>query len=554
MKGDRTASRNSSRVSAPSDFPVAPEIVVVAHDELGIDVCRRLTKTGKRVAAMWVGSEGARSTPVIEGVPIFAGDALRADLLHCAGVTKADTLLAITNDDQLNVRVVLAARDINPKIRVVIRQFNRRLGRKIAQLLPNTDSVNPENFAAATYAAAALNAAVYHALEFPRYSERLVAFCRGTAEQFGCAGRTIESVEHQYGWHVLAVDGDRFPDAGVAPGPDAVLSVFAPIASAPVIPPARQPAGTHSAAEDGGAQQPRPRRRNRLLELRHLRVDPTLALLATFLLALIVGSVIYYPNALGLKPVDAIYFVISTATTTGYGDIALRNASPAAKIVDIILMIGALTTTGVLLAYLTAAITKRSLDFAEGRHPMRDAGHFVVCGFGNVGARVVAYLLHAGRRVAVIDRAPDPALAAEARWRGVHVMTANATSDSAISMARVADAEAVLALTDSDSVNLEIALSAMDVAPGIPIVMRIREHSVAKSLERHFNLRASYASATLAAPLVTGLALEHGSRGTIDVAGAQCTLVQRRADKQMLAAGDVVLDARDGYALVLRKP
>lgn len=532
---------------------IAPEIVVVAHDELGIDVCRQLAKTGKRVVAVWAGGE-KNSMPelAIESVPVVTGDARRADVLQSAGVMEAETLLAITGDDQLNVRVVLSARDLNAGIRVIIRQFNRRLGRKIAQVLPNTESVNPENFAAATYAAASLNSAVYHALEFPRFSERLVAFCRGTPEELGCFGRTVGSIQQQFGWHVLAVDGARFPDAGVMPGPGAVVSLFAPLASAPVIPAARQPGDENAVGGARSAQAPR-RRRSRLLGLRYLRIDPILALLAAFLLALIIGSAAFYHQAIGLSVLDAAYFVVSTATTTGYGDIALRDASPAAKIVDIILMIGALATTGVLLAYLTAAITKRSLDFAEGRHPLRDAGHFVVCGFGNVGARVVAYLLHAGRRVAVIDKNPDPALAAEARWRGVHVMTANATSDSAISMARVADAEGVLALTDSDSVNLEIALSAMDVAPGIPIVMRIKEHSVAKSLERHFNLRASYASATLASSLVAGLALEPGSRGTIDVAGAQCTLVQRRADQQPLADGDIVLDSRDGYVLVLRK-
>jgi Trk K+ transport system NAD-binding subunit len=529
-----------------------PEIVVVAHDELGIDVCRRLASTGKRVVALWVRGDHTQAVPLIDGVRMVDGDARRARVLQAADVANAETILAITGDDQLNVRVVLAARDMNPNIRVVIRQFNRRLGRKISQALPNAESVNPENYAAATYAAAALNSAAYHALEFPRYSERLVAFCRGTVEQFGCGGRTVDAIAQQFGWRVLAVDGDRFPDAKVVPNRGAVLTVFAPLSSAPIVPATTQPAAAQ--APVASTATPRRRRRDRLLDLRHLRFDPMLASLSVFLIALLVGTTIYFHEAIGLSVLDAIYFVISTASTTGYGDITLRNASPAAKIVDIILMVGALATTGVLLAYLTAAITKRSIDFAEGRHPLRGSGHFVVCGFGNVGARVVAYLLHAGRRVAVIDRAPDPALAAEARWRGVHVMTANATSDSAISMARVADAQALLALTDNDSANLEIALSAMDVAPGIPIVMRIREHSVAKSLERHFNLRASYASATLAAPLVTGLALEPGSRGTIDVAGAQCTLVQRRTDEHVRSDDDVVLDTLDGYVLVMRKP
>src|SRR4029077_2096105 len=176
-------------------------------------------------------------------------------------------------------------------------------------------------------------------------------------------------------------DGNRFPDGTITPPHDALLTVFAPLSSAPVLPAAPQPAAAASAIASAGA--PRRRRRDRLLDLRHVRVDPILASLCVFLVALLVGTTIYYHEAIGLTMVDAIYFVISTATTTGYGDITLRNASPAAKIVDIVLMAGALATTCVLLAYLTAAITKRSIDFAEGRHPLRGAGHFVVCGFGN---------------------------------------------------------------------------------------------------------------------------------------------------------------------------
>ena len=38
--------------------------------------------------------------------------------------------MALAEDDRVNLQVALKARDINPKIRVVLRQFNRTLARE----------------------------------------------------------------------------------------------------------------------------------------------------------------------------------------------------------------------------------------------------------------------------------------------------------------------------------------------------------------------------------------------------------------------------------------
>jgi len=143
-------------------------------------------------------------------------------------------------------------------------------------------------------------------------------------------------------------------------------------------------------------------------------------------------------------------------------------------------------------------------------------------------------------------------LANEARARGAHVMTADATSESALEMASVRRAAALLALTDSDSANIEIALTASAYAPDIPIVLRIAEPSTAQAVERHFRIRASYSAAALSAPLVTGLALERGSRGTVDVSGSAYSLVQRKGGAGSAPAGELVLATDDDNVLALR--
>lgn len=522
------------------------EIVVVGRDALGIDVCRRLAKAGRKVAAVW--SPDAPTVDEMEQLDAdhIIGDARRAAVLSRAGIRIAQTLVAVTNDDQFNLLVALAARDLNPEIRIVLRQFNRRLGQKIVRQFARSEAVSPETYSAATYAASCLNRFVYQALEFPRYSEELVVFCRGSATDFNATGATAAELSTRRGWRLLAIDGERFPADDVAIGAGAMLTISCRIEAAPRLEPLVEPpeaAATPIVFEH--------RKRSIQQSFRRMRIDPIFLGLATAMIVLIAGATYFFHSAVGMSWFGAFYHVANFVSTTG-SDASFRPLSTSVRLVEILLMFGSVSIFGVLLAYITAAITRRSIEIAQGRHQVLAEDHIIVCGFGNVGSRVAQYLLNQGRRVAVIDRNPDVALADEVRARGAHIMTADATSESALELANVRKASALLALTDSDSANLEIALTASAYAPGIPVILRISEPATAKAVERHFKIRASYSAAALAAPLVTGLALERGSRGTVDVAGVAFPLVQRRRGDVSPRPGEIILASDEDFILVLR--
>ena len=514
-------------------------VVVLGHDDLGLEVCRGLVRAGKCISAVW--AHPAQEIEIDHAlVSHIFGDARRAAVLSRAGIRVAQTVLAITGDDQLNLRVALAARDLNPKIRIVLRQFNRWLGRKIVANLRDSDVASPETFSAATFAASCLNASVYQAIEFPRYSEQLFTFCRAPADEIGCVESTVRDVDHTRRWKVLAINDRLFPSDGekITTGSMVTFSCMLEHAPKQTVP-----------LEHQRVMVP-PRRVTLWQRIARRRYDPVLVSLFVAFLALLGLATVYFNQELGLRLYDAWYFVVSTVTTTG-SDIGLLNRSDGAKAVGMLLMVGGIGITGTLLAYLTAFITRRSLEFSQGRHAYTGRGHIIVCGFGNVGARVTQYLLNAGQRVVVIDRKPDEAMTSEVRARGAHVMTADATSESAQEMARVAHAAGLLSITDNDSVNLEAGLTALAYAPALPIIMRIADPNMAKAVERHFRIRASYSAAALAAPLITGLALAPEARGTVDIVGRLCVLSQR-ARGSAADERDVIIAQTDEVELVLR--
>jgi Trk K+ transport system NAD-binding subunit len=537
----------SARELKPQEPSVAAvEVVVVGDDALGVEVCRRLAGAGRRIAAVWpVGARDLDEFIHLNVAPILADAGRAAAVLSLAGVRLAKTVVAVTRDDQLNLRIAIAARDLNPGVRVVLRQFNRWLGRKITHQLANSEAVSPETHSAATFAASCLNKTVFHAIEFPRYSEKLVTFCRAPADELSLGGQSVSEIESRRDWHVLGIGERRFPPKDAVVGATDVLTFACRLEAAPDVPPASQ-----------SDLAPLPKLSREEINVgrpyRRIRLDPILVGFALALFTIVLSAATFFQHELSVGFADALYLVISTATTTGSNELQLINHPLAAKFIAILLMVSGISMTAIILAYVTAAITRRSIEFSQGRHPMSGSGHVLVCGFGNVGSRVVSYLLHRGKRVAVIDRSPDVSLAEAARAQGAHIMTADAASEAALSMARVENAAAVLAVTDSDSANIEIGLTALAYVPAMPIILRIAEPELAGGLLRHFNVRASYSATSLAAPLVAGLALEHGSRGTIDIAGREFPLVQR-AVRDERSGNEVVLATEDDLELVLRK-
>ena len=73
---------------------------------------------------------------------------------------------------------------------------------------------------------------------------------------------------------------------------------------------------------------------------RHRRVDVDRVLVSAILgfTVLVLASSVYFSRALGLRLLDAMYFVWTTVFTVGYGDISLYQASDEAKAVGMALM------------------------------------------------------------------------------------------------------------------------------------------------------------------------------------------------------------------------
>lgn len=492
-------------------------------DAFAVRVCEELLATqGHRVTLLWAHEPelGAKLERLgCEYLPHGPND---HDALRLAGVGEAASIMTLSDDDRLNLQVALKARDLNPSIRVVLRQFNQVLGRKIEQNLPNCSVLSLSSHSAATFVGTALDPSCFYALQFPDVDGVQTGFAERRADEFGIAGLTVAEAQRRLRARIVALDGGTSVPPGNLIGPEQRVTVFARLEHLIA---AGRPQTTFVVE----------RRRRHALRLwvalkkrvRGLRtMDPILARVIGAALAIFAAAVVYFTFALGRDPLTAFYFVATTFTTTGYGDVTPLGNPPAMIFAGLLMVVG-LASSGIFIAFATSALTRAQFNAIQGLRQIRTRGHVIVCGSGNVGTRVIGHLRALHQRIVVIEPQPDPALVEMSRRRYIELITADATRDATLDLCNIASARAAIAVTNGDTANLEIALGVRARNPNLPVVMRAQDDTFAQSIARQFGSIRTYSTRELAAPAFAMLSRFPGTRGRIAIGAEEFNVGER---------------------------
>ena len=133
--------------------------------------------------------------------------------------------------------------------------------------------------------------------------------------------------------------------------------------------------------------------------------------------------------------------------------------------------------------------------------------HVVLCGLGHVGSRVLESLRAAGAEVVAIERDAGSRFAAAARAAGTPVLSSDMRDDAVLSEAGVASARCIIAATNDDLGNLEVALDARRMNPRIRVLLRFYDQRMAAKIQAAFGIEEAFSSAALAAPVIAAKAL-----------------------------------------------
>ncbi len=132
-------------------------VVVCGLGHVGSRVVENLLNAGSEV----VGVEQSVQTGSVNqvrawGVPVIEGDIRQREVLSRAGVARARTVVVCTNNDLANIDAALNCREINPRVRLILRLFDAELARRVKTIFAIDEAYSASALAAPIFAAAAL--------------------------------------------------------------------------------------------------------------------------------------------------------------------------------------------------------------------------------------------------------------------------------------------------------------------------------------------------------------------------------------------------------------
>jgi Trk K+ transport system NAD-binding subunit len=515
-------------MEAPAPAAAGGHVVLCGLNELGYRTLEELVRLGERVVVIVrsPAEELARGAREL-GATLVPGNYRDQAVLRAAGVPVAGALVITEDDDVGNLHAALAAQELNPNLRLRLRMFNRELGRRVQELFEDCQVFDSAALAVPAFVSAAL---------LQDWQQR------------------------------VEVDGRTLVVRQAAPADPGVLLPLARI----------HPDGSAELFPDGDEQllclveAPPPTRRARRPERPPLDHPSRLAAAWTVLLgadvrlrvmtAIVLGltvtgiAIFWWFSEQDLDLIDAIYFTVTIMTTTGFGDIHLRDAPPPLQLYGVALMLSGTAALAILFALITDALISARLARVLGANIPRGLhDHVVLCGLGNIGYRIVEQLHDLGVPVVAAELQETNRYLPSVRRLGVPTLVADIRLPETLEILHVRRARSVVVVTSSDIVNLETALNVQSLAPEVRVVQRLFDPDLAARVERAFGIHISRSPSALAAPAFAAAAAGEHVLATIAVGAEVLAVARLRVEPGCRAAGRTVaeLEAAAGSRVLL---
>ena len=442
-------------------------IVVIGADTTTVRLVEELVRGGEQLVVLAHGqpdSDIVAEVQSLGGTVIVANHVREADL-RTAGIDRAKTAVILGDDDVFAVRVALVIEEMVPGLRLVIEMTNPNLGHKVSELVGDCTLLSSAELAAPAFVAAALATA--------------------DMQTFEIGGRMVAAgPRDRVGGELLAVVGDTSRS-----GVDAVL----PESGGNVVLGTALVGTTRSVARTSG-----------MVGALSRVFDRRARMVVVGLLVLITLSTLYFHLG-GSDWLASLYLALTSSTATG--DTDLSGLPTAFRFGAVVIQLFGLVLSAGITAVIVDALISARLAAITGGVRGKPRHHVVVCGLGRVGTAVAARLKSRGVPVVAIEQREEAAGVLRARQLKIPVVIAPAGSPTAQEIAGIGRADAVLAVTDDEAVNLEIALVAKNANPDVRVVARLFDHDLAARVERRLQLGATRSVSMLAAPAFAAAAV-----------------------------------------------
>ncbi|MEL6354311.1 MAG: NAD-binding protein [Cyanobacteria bacterium J06627_28] len=486
-------------------------------------------------------------------VPPILGDCRREDVLREAGVESSRAILIVTSDESTNVECAIAARRLNPNIQIILRSSRHSLNTLLDKQLGKFVALDATELPAMTFALAGLGDDTVSVFSIGRHRFRVVErFVRAGDPQFdqqpvhqlhrglfrlldfypvtapqqplGWA-TTASSVFHRWQPHVRVAAGDRVAYIEVVPDtplPEQIKNPFRAL---------------NQWVEDWRSGDWR-------RQLRSWRQSSESALERVVGIAILTAIVLWLAGTLLLKAtVPGVSWVKAISLGAilllgGYGDVfggfdPPRTPGWVQMVCLFITLASILVVLGVLGLVADQLLSSR-FDFLQKRPRIPRQNHVIVVGLGRIGRKVTSLLLELNQPlVAIAPQLTHPEL-----FTQIPMLIGNELEE--LTAANLSTAKSIIAVTDDQMLNLEVALLAAEKNLGgqtlFSPVVRTRSQTFSNNLAALMPSARAFCPYALSAEAFAGAAFGESILGLFRLSD-QTILIT----KYVIEAGDTLV-------------
>ena len=477
--------------------------IVCGLGQVGLRVVELLLRLGEQVTVITLTAREEFSLQAEAwGARVIIGDARSDKQIIEAGVLDADSILPVTENDLSNIEIALDANRLNPNIHIVIRLFDQSLARRLENSFGIRKALAMSSLSAPAFATAAFgetirgsfgwNKQTYIIGELPG-SEQLK---KAADLNKACLIRSTSNADVLY-QPTPEICSRGHQAVEVVCGQDDFLK-FGTTSSETIL-------TTRLRSE-----VPKIKKKTFLSTAKEIwwNAPPLLKTVALVIFSLAVISVfvfwLFKPEM--KNPVDAIYFVVTTLTTTGYGDFNGMNDAIWMKLFICFVMLVGSAAIATMYSIVTDFVVSTRFDQMLGKKRVASDDHVIVVGLSNVGFRTVTELREMGADVVSIDL-ESTSQYRELLDRNTPYIAGDARDPHTLTEAGIDRATAIITTTDDDAMNLSIALTAKAMNPSVRTVCRLFEPDFARKVQKSLNVNSAMSATRIAAPTFVGSAM-----------------------------------------------
>jgi Trk K+ transport system NAD-binding subunit len=145
-----------------------------------------------------------------KGVAVIFGDASRRKTLREAGILKARALIVVTDNELMNFKIAVKAKELNPKLRTVIRVFDQVFANRVTEVFDIDAAISTSSITASAFIAKTYEDEIIQSFKSKKTGTDFHLFELQLDNEFDKIN--VELFEQNYNVTILALDKEAHPE------------------------------------------------------------------------------------------------------------------------------------------------------------------------------------------------------------------------------------------------------------------------------------------------------------------------------------------------------